>query len=212
MATKKVVAKKIAKASHEPRIDAYVADAAPFARPILAELRRRVHAALPGIEETIKWGAPAFMHGGKQLAMMAAFKQHAAFNLRGGQDIVGGQGDGPRAGMGNFGRLESVDDLPDTKTLAGWLREAAARIDAGGPKKAVAPKRPPPDVPSDLAAALAKNAAARKHFTAFSPSCQREYVEWLVEAKREETRAKRLAQALEWIAEGKHRHWKYQNG
>lgn len=66
-------------------------------------------------------------------------------------------------------------------------------------------------MPPDLAAALARHDAARKTFDAFAPSQRREYIDWLTEAKREETRARRLAQAVDWLTEGKPRHWKYQN-
>jgi hypothetical protein len=37
-------------------------------------------------------------------------------------------------------------------------------------------------------------------------------MDWIVEAKREQTRGRRVAQAIEWLAEGKPRHWKYRNG
>jgi uncharacterized protein YdeI (YjbR/CyaY-like superfamily) len=115
--------------------------------------------------------------------------------------------------MGQFGRIASLKDLPPKTELVKLVRKVVALIDSGEkPARAVksAPK-PPPEVPDDLAAALRRNAKARKTFEAFSPSHQREYVEWLVEAKRAETREKRLAQAVEWLEEGKSRNWKYQN-
>jgi uncharacterized protein YdeI (YjbR/CyaY-like superfamily) len=194
----------------DPRIDAYIARAQPFARPVLEELRARVHAACPDAEETLKWSAPAFTYKGRILAVMAAFKQHAAFNLWHGAQVVEAGGDAE--GMGQFGKLMSVEDLPGKRDFNGFVKAAMKLIDAGetGGRKATTPK-PALDTPDDLAAALAKNAKARKTFDGFTPGKRREYIEWLVEAKREETRARRLEQAVEWMAEGKSRHWKYQD-
>ncbi|ROZ64140.1 YdeI family protein [Ramlibacter sp. WS9] len=193
----------------DPRIDAYIAKSADFAQPILAHLRQVVHAACPDTEETIKWGMPHFMHGGKILAQMAAFKAHCAFGFW--QDVA--QTGKNREAMGQFGRVASLKDLPAKAELVKLVKKVAAVIDSGEkPARAVksAPKAPP-EVPDDLSAVLKRNAKARKTFEAFSPSHQREYIEWLVEAKRAETREKRLAQAIEWMEEGKSRNWKYQN-
>ncbi|GAB3383408.1 YdeI/OmpD-associated family protein [Lysobacter fragariae] len=195
----------------DPRIDAYIAKAAEFARPILSHLRDVVHAACPDCEETVKWSAPSFTYRGKILCGMAAFKQHASFGLWQGSVVVEGSDDG----MGQFGRLTRVSDLPSKRELVGYLKQAMKLIEEGAPRTPAKPRSPKPDaeVPDELAAALAlkKHARARATFEAFPLSCKREYVEWIVEAKREETRAKRLAQTLEWLAEGKRRNWKYEN-
>lgn len=197
---------------HDPRIDAYLANAAPFAQPILERLRELVLAASPEIEETLKWSAPSFLYRGKILCGMSAFKHHASFGFWQHALVMGA--DEPRDGAGSFGKLTTLADLPSKRALAPLLRKAMALIDAGapssGPRKTSAPK-PPPEIPADLAAALQQNAAARRTFEAFSPSHRREYVEWIIEAKRDETRHKRLSQTLEWLAEGKSRHWKYQD-
>lgn len=196
---------------HDPRIDAYIANAAEFARPILEAARERVHAASDEIDETIKWGMPTFVYRGKILCGIAAFKQHASFGFW-QHALVVGEGT-PRDGMGSFGKMTSIKDLPSKAKLAPLLEKAMALIDAETPpaaaRKTSAPK-PPPQAPDDFAAALKGNDAARRTFEVFSPSQKREYVEWIVEAKREETRARRIAQALEWLAEGKQRNWKYQ--
>ena len=195
-------------ATTDPRIDAYIAKSADFAQPILKHLRQVMHAACPDTEETLKWSMPTFMHGGRILAHMAAFKAHCAFGFW--HDVAQtGNGDA----MGQYGRIATLKDLPSKTELAKHVKKAVALIDAGEkPVRAAKPApKPPPEVPADLKAALARNAKARKTFEAFSPSHQREYTEWLVEAKREETREKRLLQAIEWMEEGKPRHWKYQN-
>ena len=197
--------------TRDPRIDSYVARQADFARPILEHLREAVHAACPQCEETLKWSMPTFMYKGAILASMAAFKAHATFGFWKGSLVIG-DGEEQKSAMGQFGRLASLDDLPSTAVLDALIRKAMALADAGTKvKRPVKHPKPELETPADLDAALDSNPAARATFEAFPPSCRRDYVEWIVEAKREETRSKRLAQAVEWMAEGKKRHWKYEN-
>jgi hypothetical protein len=193
----------------DPRIDAYIARAAPFARPILTHLRKVIHAAVPGAEETIKWGMPHFMHGGI-LCAFAAFKAHCAFHVRGAEPLLGAAASDDA--MGQFGRISAVSDLPPRATLAKVLKAAVARNQAKVKAPRAARKAPKPEakVPPDLAAALKRNAGAGATFQGFSPSRRREYVEWITQAKSEETRVRRLAQAIAWMAEGKSRNWKYE--
>lgn len=194
----------------EPRVDAYIANAQPFARPILEKVRERVHAVVPDAEEAMKWSAPGFTLDGKILLMMAAFKAHAAVNFWRGQEI----GDGtPKAGaMGQFGRLTSLNDLPPEKELDSLIREAAALAKtAPAPRKAKHAPKALPEMHPEFAAALGKASEAKATFEGFPPSCRREYLEWISEAKRDETRQKRIATAIEWLAEGKRRNWKYEN-
>jgi uncharacterized protein YdeI (YjbR/CyaY-like superfamily) len=194
----------------DPRIDAYIERQAAFAKPILEHLRAAVHAACPEAEETLKWSMPAFTYKGEILASMAAFKAHATFGFWRGTLVVG-ENERQRTAMGQFGRLTSLGDLPDDETLHALIRKAVELADAG--VKPVRNKTTKGDfsVPEDLKAALSENDAARTTFAGFPPSCQREYVEWVTEAKRPETRAKRVAQAVEWMAEGKRRNWKYEH-
>ncbi|HEV2866428.1 MAG TPA: YdeI/OmpD-associated family protein, partial [Allosphingosinicella sp.] len=173
----------------DPRVDAYIARQADFAKPILSYLREVVHGACPDGEETIKWGMPHFLHNGRIMAGMAAFKQHATFGFWRGSLVVG-QSEQP--GMGQFGRLTSVDDLPPRAELEALIRKAMALADAGVKPPRDTRKKAPLTVPQDLRAALDQNAAASATFDAFPPSAQREYVDWITEAKREETRTKRL--------------------
>ncbi|MFS8064044.1 MAG: YdeI/OmpD-associated family protein [Luteimonas sp.] len=203
--------------NRDPRIDAYIDKAAAFAQPILERLRAVVHEACPDAEETLKWGAPSFMHAGGILCMMAAFKQHASFGFWKHALVVGGEipRDGmPREGMGSFGKMTSLKDLPPKKELLALIRKAM-RLNEDGVKttgvRKTSTSKLPPVVPDDFAAALKKSRKARTTFDAFSPSHQREYVDWITEAKRDETRQKRLLQAVEWLAEGKPRNWKYMN-
>ena len=196
--------------STDPRIDAYIGRAESFAQPILNHVRARVHAAAPEAEETMKWSAPSFTVDGKILLMMAAFKAHAAVNFWRGQEIGDG---GPKAGaMGQFGKLTSVDDLPSDRELDVLIREAATLAKtAPAPRKTKHAPKPAPQMHPDFARALAGNAKAKAVLDGFSPSAQRDYLEWISEAKHDATRAKRIATAVEWLAEGKKRHWKYQN-
>lgn len=191
----------------DPRVDAYIEKSAEFAKPILTRLREIVHTACPEADETIKWGAPYFDYRGP-ICGMVAFKRHCAFVFWKDTLIVENPSD---TAMGQLGRIESLSDLPPKKTLTAWVKKAARLNEEGVkvPRSTGSPK-PPVKVPADLEKALRKNPRARTAFEGFSPSHRREYVEWIEEAKREETRKKRLATAVEWMAEGKPRHWKYQ--
>jgi len=199
----------------DPRVDAYIAKSADFAKPILKQLRARVHAACPQGVEDIKWGAPHFMHHG-MLCGMAAFKQHCAFGFwhKGMRAALKALGKSEEA-AGQFGCLRSVDDLPSKAVFTRLVKQAMKLNESGvkSPKtaKTAKPKkRPPLKIPADFLAALGKNKKAHAAFTGFSYSHQKEYVEWITEAKRDETRLKRMKQTLEWLAEGKSRNWKYE--
>lgn len=198
--------------SRDPRVDAYIEKSADFARPILAHIREIVHDACPEAEETLKWGFPHFTYKGI-LCSMASFKGHCALNFWKGTEVLGGEA-AAEEGMGQFGRLTSVKDLPSKRALAGYVKKAKALNDAGTPgpisQRARSRGRGEAEVPEDLLAALKKDKKARATFESFPPGQRREYVDWINEAKRPETRAKRLATALEWLAEGKKRNWKYE--
>ena len=195
----------------DPRIDAYIAESAEFARPILLHLRRLVHRECPAVVETMKWSFPHFQYDGTILCSMAAFKQHCAFGFwHDEMTRLLEREDAAREGaMGALGRITSLKDLPKDPALRRYLRHAMKLIDAGAPARARAKPRPALPVPRDLAAALKKNRAARTTFENFSPSHRREYIEWIIDAKRDETRRKRLATTLEWLTAGKPRNWKY---
>lgn len=194
----------------DPRIDAYIARSADFARPLLAHVREAVRAACPEAEETLKWGMPSFTWRGKILCGMAAFKAHMTLWFWRGESIVRDAGKGGEA-MGQFGRITRKADLPGKRELTGYVKQAMGLIESGAKRPAVKKAAPKPElaVPDDLTKALRRNAKARATFEGFAPSYRRDYIEWIVEAKREETRQRRLEQALEWMAEGKSRNWKY---
>lgn len=193
------------------KIDAYIRKAAPFAQPVLTHLRALVHKACPHAEETIKWGMPHFESYGSILCHMAAFKEHCAFGFRKGSLLQDKEGIlQPQAGMGHLGKITSMEDLPSDKILIAYIREADklnknnVKLPASTPaaKKELA-------TPDELLSALKKNKTAMKTFEAFSYSNRKEYIEWITEAKTEETRGKRVETAVEWMADGKIRHWKY---
>jgi uncharacterized protein YdeI (YjbR/CyaY-like superfamily) len=200
-----------------PAVDAYIAKSAGFAKPILRRLRALMHRADPAIAETIKWGVPHFEHDGI-VAGMAAFKQHVAFGFWGEKLIrekLGADAErlfpkGAERGMGGR-KLRSLAELPPDKLVIRAAKAAVALNAAGERPTRVRKKKPPPKAPPYLAAALKANAKARATWTGLTPGQQREYVEWLVEAKQAATRERRLAQALAWLAEGKQRYWKYQD-
>ena len=193
----------------DPRVDDYIERAAPFAKPILRHLRMLVHRACPNVEETIKWSVPSFEYKGI-LCGMAAFKEHCAFGFW-KRKLVFGTGESEGAEPVNWSRrIRSRSDLPSDEELMSYIRKAAELNESGTklPKKQTA-KKPPPKVPKDLAAALKKNVKAKRTFENFSPSCKREYVEWIADAKREETRRRRMDTAIEWLSQGKPHNWRY---
>lgn len=194
----------------DPRVDAYIAARAEFARPILAEIRRRIHAACPEVEETIRWSMPSFGYRGQIMANMSAFKTHAACGFWKRQDMATGR---EGEAMGQFGRLAGIDDLPSAPEFEAMVHQAMAMIEAGKGKIARETKAPRPDaeVPPMLAEALAGDEQATATFNAFPPGARRDYCEWIAEARRDETRARRVADAIQWLREGKKRHWKYEN-
>jgi hypothetical protein len=202
----------------DARVDAYIAQAAPFARPILERLRRAFHQGCPQAVETLKWSMPHFEHQGI-LGSMAAFKKHVSLGFWKGTEIGDPAGILERVGdqLLCAVKFAEVSDLPAQKVLVDYVKRAARLNEssvraAGGTKAKARPRarRPAPKMPSDLKAALAKNARARAVFEAFPPGHQREYIEWITEARKDETRARRLVQAVEWIAESKTRNWKYE--
>jgi uncharacterized protein YdeI (YjbR/CyaY-like superfamily) len=191
----------------DPRVDAYIEKQADFARPILTHIRALMHAASPDMGEAIKWGMPFFIHGGQNLANMAAFKAHAAFGFW--HDKVARE-EASEDAMGQFGKLTALTDLPPDERIIALIHQAMALIDAGDKPRA-GPKAPKPPLPVHpaLQAALNANAAASSVWSAFSPGKVRDYCEWINEAKTDATRDKRIAQAIEWIADGKARNWQY---
>ena len=197
--------------NHNPQIDAYIQKAQPFARPILIKLRGLFHKACPQIEERLKWGMPSFEHHGI-VGGFAAFKQHVSWGLWKAKlidDPTNAMATDASSAMGG-GKLKSVKDLPPEAILLGLMRQAVD-LNARGVKLPRTPtaKKPPPKTPPDLAAALKRSAKAAAVYQDFSPSHKREYIEWITEAKQPATRQKRIKQAIEWIAQGKPRNWKY---
>lgn len=199
-------------AQTDKRIDAYIDRSADFAKPILTHLRAVIHKACPNVVETIKWGFPHFDYKG-MMCSMASFKAHCAFGFWKAalmEDKILMQNAKSEAAMGHLGKIQSPADLPADKVLIKWIKEAMLLNDEGvklpaKPKVAVAPVT----APADLMAALKKNKAALATFDAFSNSNKKEYTQWIIEAKAEDTRNKRIATAVEWMAEGKPRNWKY---
>jgi hypothetical protein len=195
----------------DPRVDAYIAKARPFARPILRRIRSAIHAGCPDVTETIKWSVPAFDYKGP-FAGMAAFKAHCVFGFWKGALMKTAPKGREGEAMGQFGRFESTDDLPSEAALVRMVKEATALADAGARAPRTKTEKPPLKAPASMLAAIRKNRKAHAAYEAFSPSHKREYIEWITGAKTDETRARRLATAVEWIAEGKSRNWKYMPG
>jgi len=196
-------------ASTDPRVDAYIRKSAPFAQPILRHLRKLVHEAVPEVEETIKWGSPHFDYKGI-FCGMSAFTRHVGFGFwKAGlmKDLLPGSG---LSAAGQFGKIASLDDLPGDRELMKIIKFARKLNDdeVKAPPMRKGP-RPALEPPADLLAALARNKRAKTTFDQFPPGQQRDYVAWVVEAKQAATREKRIKTAVEWMADGKIRNWKY---
>ncbi len=197
-------------AGEDPRVDAYIASAAPFARPVLRHMRKLVHQGCPEVKETIKWSMPHFEHHGIMFGM-AAFKEHCSIGFWKGELIIGERA-GSDGGMGHFGRVTSVKDLPSDQQFIEYVRQAAELNKQGIKKPAdLKPKsaRRELTIPEYFRVALCKNKKAAATFEGFSYTNKMEYLEWITEAKREGTRSRRLQTAIAWLAEGKPRNWKY---
>ncbi len=195
--------------NREPKIDEYIARAKPFARPILEKMRERIHAVVPDVEEAIKWQMPAYSRSGKILLITAAFKAHAALNFWRGQELRKDVADADA--LGQFGKIKSVDQLPTDAELDRLIRQAADLATQAAPRK---PKHRPKaalEIHPEFASALSRAPQAKANLDGFPPSAQRDYFEWIHEAKQDSTRQKRIETALEWLSEGKRRHWKYQS-
>ena len=198
----------------DKRVDAYISTSASFAKPILLHIRSIVHKACPNVEETMKWSFPHFDYHG-MMCSMAAFKEHCVFSfwkasvMKDPHKIMNKTGAGDA--MGHFGRITSVADLPEDSILLSYVMEAA-RLNDEGVKLEKKPRGPEKklSVPSFFIASLKKNRRALATFNNFSPSHKREYVEWVTEARTDETRRRRMATTVDWLAEGKSRNWKYE--
>jgi uncharacterized protein YdeI (YjbR/CyaY-like superfamily) len=205
----------MAMSSMDPRVDAYIQKSAAFAKPILEKLRKLIFQAAPDVTETIKWSFPNYEVHGSMLCNMAAFKEHCSFGFWKASLLKDPEGIlalAERNSMGHLDKLTTLKDLPADKILVAYLKEAA--LLNKNKVKVVRPKTPPKKelpVPKLLAAALKKNKKAQSAFEAFSPSQKREYIEWINEAKTEETQIRRIETTVEWSAEGKTRNWKYQS-
>ena len=196
-------------------IDAYIAKKADFAKPILNHIRELVHKTCPDVEEKMKWGMPFFDYKGEMLCHIASFKQHAVMGFWKAalmKDAVLLENAKAETAMGHLGKITSLKDLPSDKKITAWVKEAMVLNDKGFklPSKAKTADKKELVVPDYFTKALAKNKKAKQVFENFAYSHKKEYVMWITEAKTEETRNKRMATALEWIAEGKSRLWKYE--
>ena len=196
-------------ATRSPEVDAYIAKAPEFARPILEKVRAAFHEGCPELVERLKWRVPSFEYEG-MMGGMAAFKAHVAWGFWRQDEMEDPHGVFQREGMLSGGKITKVAELPSRSVMVKYVKAAAKLNEAGPKKKAPAKKKPPVQVPPDLAKALRTNRKALATFESFSPSHRREYIEWITEAKREDTRERRIATALEWLAEGKSRNWKYE--
>jgi uncharacterized protein YdeI (YjbR/CyaY-like superfamily) len=199
--------------SFNPKVDDYMANAADFAKPVMAHLRKLLHKTCPGVIEEMKWGIPHFDYKGEMMCIFAAYKSHCAFTfwkeslmsdpkLKANPTV--------KAINRYMGKITALSDLPSDRQLVAYIKEAMALNDNGvklPPRKSDKPKDIA--IPDYLAKRLAANPKVKAVFEGQSASFRKEYLVWITDAKTDETREKRMAEALAWIAEGKGRFWKY---
>ena len=195
----------------DPRVDAYIERSRDFAKPVLIHLRELVHEACPDVEETMKWSMPHFDYKGV-MCSMASFNEHCAFGFWKQSLLEADAFPAEKTAMGSFGRITSLKDLPSDKTVKQLIKAAMKLNDQGikVPRRPVSTDKKELEVPEILADSLRKNKQAAATFNNFPYSKKKDYVDWIVEAKTDVTRDKRLATTLEWLAEGKSRNWKYE--
>jgi uncharacterized protein YdeI (YjbR/CyaY-like superfamily) len=193
----------------DPRVDAYIDKSKDFAKPVLTHLRKLIHQGCPDVTETIKWSMPTFEYKGI-LCELAAFNEHCTFGFW-KQSLMENADFPAKTAMGSFGRITSLKDLPDDKTIKKLIAEAVRLNDEGIKIKRTGSKHKKLVVPDALLEALAKNTAAAETFNNFSYSKKKDYAEWIGEAKTDATRQKRLGTTIQWLAEGKPLNWKYEN-
>jgi uncharacterized protein YdeI (YjbR/CyaY-like superfamily) len=198
---------------YDARVDDYIENAATFAQPILRHIRNVVHAASPLITETIKWGMPFYEYKG-QVCHMAAFKEHCAFGFWRASSLDDPQGllKIGDATAGSFGRINTLADLPADETIKHFVLLVIEK-NASGKKVPVVKKAPTEKAalvtPDYFEVLLNEHPKAKEVFEKFSYSHKKEYLEWIIDAKTDATRQKRLDTTIEWLTEGKSRMWKY---
>lgn len=192
----------------------YINQSQPFAQPILQYLRKLIHDTHPELEEEFKWSFLAFTLNGRIIVSMASFKEHVAFGFWLGEHMKDPYKifvTGKDRAMGQLGKIQSIEDLPERKILEEYIAECIQLSESGkkittGKKNTKTPQLVEPDYFTEQ---LESNINAFENYNTFSASKKRDYIEWLMDAKTEATRNKRLTQAIEWISEGKPRNWKY---
>ena len=198
---------------YNPLVDEYIDKSQDFAKPILHYIREIVHEFCPDAEETIKWKFPTFMYKGKILCSMVSFKQYCSMGFwlhDEMQTIKNLETDVEKITMFSLGKITKLEDLPSKPQLKKIILEAMDLTDMGVKLKKAAPSKVEIKIPEYFKNALNQNKKVHEIFEKASPSFRKEYINWIVDAKTEATRNKRMEQAMEWIAEEKGRNWKYE--
>ncbi len=202
--------------NHNSAIDHYIAGAEDFAKPILELWRRLIHENCADVQEAIKWGLPHFDHKGDHMCVMAAYKAHCSFTFLKGElmsDLRLKAGKDVKPINRFLGKITQLSDLPADEDFIAMIKEAVQLNEKGikiKREKPVAEKPKILETPDYLQAALDDNTKAKEVFETKSNSFRKEYIIWITDAKTDETRQKRINEALAWIAEGKGRFWKHQ--
>jgi uncharacterized protein YdeI (YjbR/CyaY-like superfamily) len=197
-------------AKKNPAVDAYIKKAPPFAKPILKQLRKIIHKGCPKVTEDIKWGAPFYLYQDRVLCATMGFKAHCALVFWKSGLIKKKMGKKAEVELKRLRRISALAELLSERELLAYVK-LAMHFNEPGTKLPPRKERPTPvKAPRDLTVALRANPKALATFNAFTPTRKKDYIYWITGAKTKETRERRLETAVDWMAEGKSRNWKYE--
>ncbi|MFO0601381.1 MAG: YdeI/OmpD-associated family protein [Myxococcaceae bacterium] len=157
-----------------------------------------------GLTEEMKWGSPTWTLDGKNVVMLAAFKDFASLNFFKGAVLKDPEGllesPGPNSHHARYLKFRSPADVKSRKKGALALLEQAMELERAGVK--ITPKKTL-TLPEELEARLGKDAALKKAFEALTPGRQRSHALYVAGAKQAETRERRVDKCAEDILAGR---------
>lgn len=189
------------------KISQYIESADVKKKEILQRLRDFLNRDDFGLTEDWKWHAPNFNSNG-MVCWLAFFKSHVGLNFFKGSLIEDLHGLYDNASMDKGNRIIKYKTINEiNENLLEYYIYEAIKHNKEGAK--ITSKKVEIEVPKDLAKALEKDIMAKDFFTNLAPGYKRDYIDWIISAKQEKTRLKRLETTLEWLGQGKKKNWRY---
>ncbi|GAB2541876.1 DUF1801 domain-containing protein [Rufibacter soli] len=193
---------KLTPAQQEEKIDAFFTNAPAFAKPICEKLRLAIDEADPALKPSWKWGTPVYEKAGASMVCaISVHKQHVNLTFFQGAQVPDTYGvfttglDGKNMRTIRFTEVGQVKE----EQIVEYVRAATlVKPDKSGKST----ERSVIEIPEDLKQALA-HAKQLEKFEQMAYTHRKEYVRWVSEAKRQETRDGRITKTVERITEGK---------